>query len=190
MGYPEYLSDTIVPVNGIDTVFLLTSLAEMQEQFSALGIRLHTSDVNPADDNYDHDNDPAINFTEVTMTYAQRATSHVMSYLAPRFSIENVYRIPRLREIATIWACYKISRRRGNESVYEEEYLENEAELEAYRNGTRYLDAPVNGQRGVVQSYVIDNRYSYNPVRVLPQASTQVAGGQALYSKYATFRWL
>jgi hypothetical protein len=190
MGYPEYESDSIVDINGTPTLLLLTSEAEMQEQFSALGVNLHIDDVNPADDNYDHDNDPAINKAEVIKTFAQRATSHVMSYLAPRFAIENIYRIPRLREIATIWACYKISRRRGNESVYEEEYLENEAELEAYRNGTRYLAAPVNGQRGVVQSYVIDNRYSYNSCRVLPQASTQVVGGQALYSRYAAFRWL
>jgi hypothetical protein len=185
MAFPDYVSDTTV--NSVN--YLLTSVAEIQRLFSATGIALHTDDLNPGNEQYDEENTTDTNSANFLAELCQRATSHVMTRLAPRYTIDKVYQNPRLREIATYWAAYKLTRRRGNEPVYEEEYIEAMDELDMFRRGELYLDAPSNGQRAYIQSTIVDLRYSRNPVRVIPEASTSTVAGQRLTRSYA-FDWI
>lgn len=168
---------------------LFTSIEEIQLLFSSFGEQLHTDDLNPLDDNFDTNNAAGVTRNAFLAELIQRATSHIMSYLAPRFSAENLKTIPRIREIATYWACYKLSRRRGNQSVYEEEYMEAMEDLEDFRTGRLFLDAPSNGPRAYMQSYVVDNRYYTQPLRVIAHSSTSTIAGQKLAYRLP-FYWL
>lgn len=185
MAFPEYISDTQVD----NTPVYLTSLSEIQRMLSTYGELRHTDDINPDDGNFNVENGSEVTRDNFITELVQRATSEIMSYLAPRYTIDAVSRIPRLREIATYAACHKLTRRRGNEPLYEEEYIEGIAELEDYRSGKRYLDAPSNGPRAYMQSYLIDNRFTTRPTRVIPDASTKVISGQRTAWQYA-FAWL
>jgi len=184
-GFPTWESDTIVG----GTVYLFTSLEEIQRLFSSWGERQHTDDINPNDENYNDDNQSAATRIAFLEELIQRATSHIMSYLGPRYTADAIYRIPRIREIATYWACYKLSRRRGNQPVYELEYFEAMDDLEKYRAGELYLDAPSNGPRAIMQSYVVDNRFYTQPLRVLTQSSTSIVPGQRIAFRLP-FYWL
>lgn len=185
MPFPEYVSDTQYQASN----YLLTSIEEIHRLFSMYGEKLHTDDLDPSDTNYNEENSSEVNRANYLTELVQRATSHVMSRLAPRYTIENVYRIPRLREIATYWACHKLTKRRGNEPVYEEEYLEAMEELDQMRMGEIFLDAPSNGPRAYIQSVVTDNRYSRTQTRVIPEASSRVIPGQRV-TFYHGFAWL
>jgi len=185
MAFPEYVSDTEVD----NVVYLLTSVEEIQRQFSQRGLALHIDDIDPTDPNYDDKNAADVDSTNYLLELCQRATSHVMSRLAPRYMVDKVYQNPRLREIATYWACYKLTRRRGNEPVYEEEYIEAMDELDMFRRGELYLDAPSNGQRAYMQSTIVDLRYIRTPIRVIPEASTSIVSGQRT-ARYYGFAWL
>jgi hypothetical protein len=145
MAFPEYVSDTIVGEDIEPT--LLTSIAEIQRVYSRAGVQLHLDDLDPDDANYDADNHTDATKDNFLTEVIQRATSEIMSFLAPRYTTDSVYQLPRMREIATYWACYKISKRRGNEPIFEEEYIEAMDELADYRSGIRYLDAASNGPR-------------------------------------------
>ena len=188
MSFPQYQSDTL-DNNPSPVAIYLTSLAEIQQELSARGLRLHTDDMRVTDANYDSIADGDVSETNYLNTLYQRSTSHIMSYLTPRYSIQNIYRIPRLREIATYWACYKLTGRRGNEQLYEEEYAEGQDDLEQYRDGTKYLAAPSNGRRAHMTSGVVDLRFNKQPWRVIPQASTHISSGQNTIP-YTPFWWL
>lgn len=185
MAFPQYVSDT----NPTGTVLYLTSLAEIQQEFSTKGIRLHIDDMVLTDTNYDSHNDSDVVSANYITTLLQRATSHVMSYLAPRYAIADIYQIPRLREIATYWACYKLSKRRGNDALYQEDYAEGQDDLEDYRDGTKYLAAPSNGRRAYMQSGIVDLRFTQRPYRTIPLASSSVQSGQGT-TLYTPFWWL
>jgi hypothetical protein len=184
-GFPSWESDTVVD----SVTYLFTSLEEIQMLFSSWGERQHTDDLNPNDENYDEGNQSSATRLAFLNELIQRATSHVMSYLGPRYTANAIYRIPRIREIATYWACYKLSRRRGNQPVYEYEYFEAMDDLEKYRAGELYLDAPSNGPRAIMQSYVVDNRFYTQPLRVLTQSSTSIVPGQRIAYRLP-FYWL
>jgi hypothetical protein len=179
--FPPYASDT--------EDYLFTSEEEIQRLLSSWGEILHLDDVKSDDEHFDTNNLPNVSMDFTLCEIIQRATSHIMSFLAPRYSPENIYRIPRIREIATYYACYKLTRRRGNQPLYEEEYIEAMDELELYRSGERYLNAPSNGPRAYIQSYVIDNRFTRNPSRVIAASSSSVIPGQHLSYPYLFF-WL
>ena len=179
---PEYLD------NSNDAV-LLTSLAEMQRLMGAKGIRLHIDDTDSTDENYDEDTDILVTTTNTIDEIIQRVSSRVLGYLYPRFNPVSCSENPVVREIATYWACHMLSRRRGNEPLYEAEVVENEDLLERYRCGELYLNVASSGPRANIQSYVVDNRFSRMPIRVLPQSSTQLVSGQnQMYS--IPFFWL
>jgi len=188
MAFPEYASDTNSLVTPYDPL-LMTTPQEIHRLFSTTGEKLHTDDLNSDDDNYNRSNDSTVNRDNFLSELAQRATSHIMTFLAPRYKIDDIYQIPRLREIATYWAVYKLTRRRGNEPVYEEEYIEAMDELEMFRSGERYLDAPSGGQRAYMQSSIVDLRYNRSPIRVIPDGSTKVVSGQHTYNWFG-FSWL
>ena len=185
MPFPEYVPDTTVD----GTTYLFTSIQEMEREFSKLGIDLHVDDADSTDDNYVTGTDPETTVANVLTEIIQRATSKVHEHLAPKYTAEVLSTIPRIREIATYWACHDLSRRRGNEPLYEAEVAEGIEALEDYRHGVRYLDAPQSGQRAVVQSYQSDNRFYRNPIRVLRTSSTRIVPQNNLAWNYPFF-WL
>lgn len=180
-SFPYWVTDT--------ENYLFTSHKEIQALFSSVGERQHLDDLNPSDDNYDDQTDGDVTRLAFIEELCQRATSHVMSYLGPRYSAENIYQIPRIREIATYWACYKLSRRRGNQPVYEDDYYEAMDDLVKFRSGAMYLDAPSSGPRAIMQSYYVDNRLFQQPLRVLSQSSSSTISGQKLGYRQPFF-WL
>lgn len=185
MAFPEYVSDTIVS----SVTYLFTSVEEIHLEFSRIGEYLHTDDMNILSLNYDENNLAGVTQDNYLIQLCQRATSHMMEVLGNRYKANVIYRIPRIREIATYWACYKLSGRRGNPKLYEEEYLDAMESLEGYRDGSRYLAAPSNGQHALMHSYIVDNRFFRNPIRVLQLSSTGVKPGQAVVW-LTPFYWL
>jgi hypothetical protein len=186
MAFPPYTPDH---VDDSDVAITLTSEAEIQRVLGYKGVKLHLDDLDDLDDNYldgtDEDATDA-NYIEETI---QRISSRVLSYLVPRFDAALCSANPRVREIATYWAAHDISRRRGNEPLYETEVAEGIENLERYREGSLYLNVPSSGPRAIVQSYVTDNRFYNNPTRVLRLASTSFVSKQKLAWDYPFF-WL
>ena len=185
MAFPQYSSDTVVDI----TTYTFTTIAEIAQEFSNKALEQRTDDLDVVDINYDSNNPSDTTEANYWTTICQRVTSEIMSFLAPRYSAATLSTIPRIREIATYWACYKLSKRRGNPSLYEEEYLDAKEELELYRSGDRYLDAPSNGPRAYLQSSVVDVRFTRQPVRIIRAASSSMIANQA-ESVYAPFWWL
>lgn len=186
MAFPDYIPDHLTPSN-VPVAF--TSIPEIERLLSYKGKYLHQDDLDITDDNYTQGTHVEANVSNQITELIQRVTSGIMEYLAPRYAPEILEKIPRIREIATYWACYKLTGRRGNEPLYEEEYAESLDTLERYREGSLYLDCPSRGPRAVVQSYVTDSRFYRNPVRVLATSSTSKVPGQNLALNYPFF-WL
>jgi len=187
MAFPPYVPDHTFTGGGAAVQF--TSEAEMQRLLSFKGTSLHLDDLDATDDNYLPGTDADATDNNFITEVIQRVTSKIMEYLAPRYSAEVIYQIPRIREIATYWACHDLSRRRGNEALYEPEYAEALDTLERYREGSLFLDAPSNGPRAYTQSYVIDSRFYRNPTRVITAASTAIVSNQHKLWDYPFF-WL
>ena len=186
MPFPPYVPDH---VDTNDEAVELTSLSEMQRLLGAKGIRLHIDDTDSSDENYDPSTDGFVTTTNTINEIVQRVSSRVLGYLYPRFDPVSCSQNPTVREIATYWACHMLSRRRGNEPLYEAEVVENEDLLERYRCGELYLNVQSRGPRANIQSYVVDNRFYQTPIRVLPQSSTQLVTNQRqLY--LVPFFWL
>lgn len=181
MAFPQYTPDT----DGA----LFTTYEEIAQEMSTKGFRLRTDDLRSTDKNYDNNNSSDLSETNYIATICQRVTSEVCSYLCPRYNADDLAPLPRIREIATYWACYKLSKRRGNPALYEEEYLDAQNDLELYRSGDRYLDVPSNGPRAYMQSYVLDTRFNRTQLRVNQYATTKVLSSQNTLL-YTPFWWL
>jgi hypothetical protein len=186
MVFPPYTPDH---TDSGGSAIQFTSQGEIQRIFSYKGEKLHLDDLDSSDPNYLPGTDPDATSSNFITEVIQRVTSEIMEYLAPRYNADDLKSIPRIRQIATYFACYYLSRRRGNEAVYEAERIEYLDILERYQLGELYLDAPSSGPRAVLQSYVTDNRYYRNPTRVLQHASTDTVAGQHLMYQYP-FTWL
>lgn len=179
---PDHLNSSLVAVE-------FTSKAEIERVFSYKGVLLHLDDLDITDDNYIQGTDPDATKENFLTEVIQRVTSKVMEYLAHRFSPEVLEQQPRIREIATYWACHDISRRRGNEPIFENEYIEAIDTLERYQEGSLYLNAPSSGPRASVQAYVTDSRFYRDPVRVLSTSSSHKVDNQYLAITFPFF-WL
>jgi hypothetical protein len=186
MAFPPYTADHL---DSSSQPVTFTSQGEIEREFSTRGLKLHTDDMNSEDDNYDLDTDPDVTVANAIEETIQQVTSGIMEHLAPRYLAKDIDKIPRIREIATYWACHKLSKRRGNQGIFEDEYINSIDILEQYKLGLLYLDAPSNGPRAILQSFITDNRYHRNPTRVLPYASTNVKPGQHRIWAYP-FAWL
>ena len=186
MPFPPYVPDH---VDSSDDAVLLTTLGEMQRLLGAKGIRLHISDTDSSDEDYDEDTDEFVTTQNTIDEIIQRVSSRVLGYLYPRFDPERCAENPTVREVATYWACHMLSRRRGNEPLYESEVVENEELLERYREGSLYLNVPSRGPRAHLQSYVVDNRFYRMPIRVIPASSTPLVPNQA-QAYLIPFFWL
>lgn len=160
----------------------LTSREEIERIFGETGVDLHIDDF-LGDTNLEE-----AYFSELI----QRATRHVFSYLGSRWSIDAIYKEPRLREIATYWAARRLSKRRGNPGLFDEEYAEGQEELERIREGSLYLNIPSNGPRASMQSGIVDNRYHMRQYRVLPAryGSTYVGPNQRTALWFFAYGWV
>jgi len=185
MAFPEYASDT--KINNVTYTF--TTPDEMVLELSNEGIMLHLDDLIVGNENYDPDNPIGVVNTNYLIQLCQRATSHIMSRLGNRYTADILYKLPRIREIATYWALYKLTGRRGNPRLYEGDYVEAMEDLEGFANGTLFLNAPTTGQRALIQSYVVDNRFTLKPLRVIAEASLGLKPGQATAWRFP-FAWL
>lgn len=195
MVFPLYRSDTkpnveapTLPSQG-SVLYTMTSEGELHLLFSQRGIQLHTDDIDPELEIYDQSNHPDATKSNFITQQIQYATSEVMSYLAPRYRVEEVYQIPMLRMITTYICAHNITTRRGNEPVYETEVVKGIDDLMDFRAGIRYLDAPSHGTRAYIQSGVVDNRFARNTWRVIPEASSTTIDGQKLIYR-TLFAWL
>lgn len=186
MAFPPYTPDYVDDSN---VEILLTSEAEIERVLGYKGVKLHLDDLDDLDDNYLDGTDVDATKENYTNEVIQRVSSEVLGYLVPRFDAELCSQNPLIRKIATYWAAHDISRRRGNEPLYETEVAEGIEKLERYREGSLYLNVPSRGPRAIVQSYVTDSRYYQNPTRVLRMASTSIVSRQKLAWDYPFF-WL
>jgi hypothetical protein len=157
--------------------YLFTSEEEMERLLSEDGALLHTDDVS--------DNE------EMLYEIIERATGRVKQVLNKSFDDVNLAQSPRVREIATIIGCYLLSIRRGNPSLYQEQYIEAMSDLEQIADGELYLsELPRSGNTvAVFQNVSSDNRFPFSPIRVDAITSTRSVGGQFL-NRMIPFLWL
>lgn len=157
--------------------YLFTSEDEIMRLISEDGTLLHTDDV--------ADND------EIIYELIERATGRIKQVLNKSFDDVNLAQSPRIREIATIVGCYLLSTRRGNPSLYAEQYVEALADLEQIANGELYIsELPRSGNTLVVfQNVSSDNRFPYSPIRVDAITSSRTVSSQFL-NRMVPFLWL
>lgn len=180
MSFPDYVSDS----NDLFT----TSLAEIHRLLSEEGATRHLDDLDPFSPNYDPDSHEDATNENALTEIMQRATSRVLEYLYPKWTIESLVSVPRIREITTYIACYLITKRRGNQPLYENEYIESLDTLLQYRDGLLSLPAPVSHPRAYLISHVVDLRFTQQPVRQIMAASTKVVSHQNLFRP--SFFWI
>lgn len=186
MAFPPYLPGNTADENG--TEYVMTSRSEVERVLSQRGMQLHLDDIDPDDDNFDDNNDPDTDIDNYLEEQIVLVTAEIMAILGPRYLIEDVYQNIILRNIATYRVAHNITRRRGNEPVFESEVIEGEDKLTAMQLGQMYLDAPSNGQRAIMQSGIVDLRFHQQPYRVIQRASTSVVSGQNHI--WRAFSWL
>jgi hypothetical protein len=157
--------------------FEFTSSEEIKRLFSEDGLDMHTDDFSDS--------------SEIVKEFIQRATGRVKQELNKSFDDVDLQYSPRIREIATIIACYLISIRRGNPSLYSDQYMESMIDLERIANGDLYLsELPRSGNTSVVyQNVSSDNRFPFTPIRVDSITSSRTVGGQYI-SRNLPFLWL
>lgn len=157
--------------------YLFTSEEEIERLLSEDGTLLHTDDVS--------DNE------EMLYEIIERATGRVKQVLNKSFDDVNLKNSPRIREIATIIGCYLLSIRRGNPSLYQEQFIEAMSDMEQIADGDLYLsELPRSGNTLVVfQNVSSDNRFPFSPIRVDAITSTRSVGGQFL-NRMIPFLWL
>jgi phage gp36-like protein len=155
--------------------YLYTTREEIERTFSTEGASLHTDDLPPLDDFW----------TEL----CERASAKVNLFLGSRYRAIDLASHQQIRKIATYIALYYLSKRRGNPHLYGDDYNESITELGLIRDGDLYIDLPLkSGERAMMQNVLIDNRYAFEPMRVLPD-STVVRPGQASVVVYP-FLWI
>jgi hypothetical protein len=157
--------------------YLFTSEQELVRLVSEDGTLLHTDD--------ESDND------EIIYEIVERATGRVKQTLNKGFDDIDLSKSPRIREIATIIGCYLLSIRRGNPSLYAEQYIEALADLDQIASGELYLsELPRSSNTLVVyQNVSSDNRFPFSPIRVDAITSSRTVGSQFL-NRMIPFLWL
>lgn len=163
-------------IQGTPYQYVYTSRKEMEELHSEQGLNMAMDDQSDDDDVLD--------------TLIQRATGRVNQHLNKVFDSVDLQNSQRVREIATIIACYLLSVRRGNPSLYMELYLEAMEDLRDIASGELYLaelprssGSPIN-----MQNISSDNRYPFTPMRVDPISATKITGKERV-ARPAIFWW-
>jgi hypothetical protein len=147
----------------------LTSEQEIINVFSTDGVANHLENLN----NY------GVHMNEVI----NRASAKVLLYLRGMFDIQAMVSNVWVREKATYIACYLISIRSGNPSLYGAMYEESLIELAQVRAGQLNPGLPRDAQI-VMQTPMLDNR-GYRPgLRTVPEASTSIEKAKNLPIRY------
>lgn len=167
-----------------------TSTAEMQRLLSFSGHNLHLDDVDPEDedDRFDIDTPSDVIKIYTEQEIIQRVTSRIMGILGRLYLAIDLHELPVIRQIATYWAVYLLTGRRGNQPLYEAEYNEGLDILDDILLGKFKISASQQVPRFGMQSYIIDNRSTYQPIRVLTTASTKLVDGQYAF-RVRPFSW-
>jgi hypothetical protein len=107
-----------------------------------------------------------------------RATETVLQFLRGRYVVSDMANSYWVRMKATFIACYYLSLRQGNPSLYGDQYQEAMLDLAMARDGiiNPGLATPA---RIVVQTPMMDSRY-FNPSRIDPLKSSKIYSGQRL----------
>lgn len=142
----------------------LTSKEEIEALFSSEGVENHLEDI--------VDNDLVIDQIVV------QASETCLLYLRTQYSEESCAENPWVRQQATYIACYFLSIRRGNPSLYTDLYAQALVYLEQVRDGELNPGIP-SKPRAVVQTPMLDSRF-IQPKRVNTTASTRVYPRQNL----------
>lgn len=167
-----------LPFDQFEPSHLLTSREEIEDLFSIHGVELHSEHIDPERE------------SDFFSTLVHRATAQILSYIGSRYRLADLSTHPRIREIATYWAAYKLSHHRGNPSLFESEYVEGLEDLELMRQGIYFLDIPTT-PRAVVQSGVVDLRacsYRLQPIHL--GTSYTYPNQRQLRIYYWPFNWL
>jgi hypothetical protein len=136
----------------------LTSKSEIEEVFSAEGLENHLADL--------------INNEPYMTRVISQSSERVYMYLRTQYDESQIEINVIARQIATYIACYNISIRAGNPSLYADAYAQGLIDLEQIRDGI-LNPGMASKARAVVQTPMLDNRF-YNPKRVNVQGSTRV----------------
>lgn len=157
-------SDTGVSAPSIPLGNQFTSLSEIQRVFSIEGVDNHSEDV--------------LGDSTVINELIYRATETVLQFLRGRYDQSDMASSYWIRMKATYIACYYLSIRQGNPSLYGELYNEAMLDLAQARDGLINPGLRTT-PRMVVQTPMLDSRF-FNPARVLPNRSTKIYSGQRL----------
>lgn len=162
---------------GTRYAYYYTSREEIQRLLSDDGEELHS------DDFYDN--------SELMQEIIERATGRVRQYMRKSYDDSDLANSPRIREITTIIACYLLSIRRGNPSLYQEQYVEAMADMQAIVDNILYLDELPRSSNApaFMQNVSSDNRTPFTPMRVDMITSTRTTGKEWV-GRFAPFSWL
>ena len=157
---------------------LLTSNEEMDRQLSTTGTEWHVDDQ--SDD------------SDVRLETCERATGTAKAKLNKLFADIDLANSPWVRHRVTIIACYYLSIRRGNVSIYESMHFEALSDFDKLIDGEYYLsELPIsNSPPLLVQNYRIDNRFPFTPVRIDQLNSSKIVSGQTNVIGWVPFPWL
>ena len=159
MAFPDYDPYAIRTTN-VDrvsgTAILLTSQDEMERLLGEDGINLFTDDADATGDNV---------FDNVIEEIIARVSAKILEHLTPMYDSNELEYNVRIREIATYWACHDLSRRRGNNPLYEAEVAENMEALYDYRLNIRNLDSPRSNPGISLGTPVVDARFPGRTIR-------------------------
>lgn len=149
---------------------VLTSVGEIQRLFSVEGVSNHLEDYNQSD---------------VLPEIIQRATERVLQFLRSRYAMDDMVSHVWVREKATIIACYLLSKRQGNPSLYADDFEEAMLDLAFARDGVIDIGLPT-VHRIIVQTPMMDSRFFVRN-RIDPHHSTKVFSGQRLPYRVASW---
>lgn len=142
---------------------LFTSYREMSMVFSKEGVANHTEDWK----------------TDEALIYVmEQATEEVLQFLRGKFSMEAMLASRWVRIKATYIACYLLSIRQGNHSLYGDLYNKALMDLVDARDGVVNTGMPTY-LPAIVQTPMHDARF-LREGRLNPLQSTQIYGGQRI----------
>jgi hypothetical protein len=162
---------------GTRYTYVYTTQEEITRLFSENGTDYHVDDYSDSD--------------EIYIEICERATGIVNQYAAKIFDLVDLQRSPRIRHITTNIACYLLSIRRGNPSLYGDQYLEALADLESIVNGEFYIpELPRSSSFPIFAHNVSsDNRIPYAPMRIDTISATKLTGKEQT-NFINVFSWL
>jgi len=160
-------------------MFLFTSKAEMEREFSVAGVNNRLTDyLNPVDQE------------EVLDEIIDQATSEAKAILNQLFDDSDLSTKTWIRRRCTIIACYFLSIRKGNDSEYFSQYLDALADFQDLIDGRYSLDLPVaGGMRAAMVNIATDNRFSFAPIRADHISSTSGKQGLNFVRFYVPYVW-